>query len=115
VKNWKMGLVVAAAVPCLVTVLACSSSSGSGGGGDICTQKGNCPNDTAPTQSQIDQCHAAQNDAKCGSKFGALASCAEAHQSCGADGKTTTGTACQQEGMDYANCVLMGLDAGGGG
>ena len=116
-KTWKIGIGFGAVIGALFTVMACSSSSSSGGGGGFsCTSKGPCPNDTAPTQMQIDQCNQAQMDPNCGAKFTALANCAAANSSCDANGKSTTDQSkCMTETNAYASCLLGGVDAGGGG
>ena len=64
--------------------------AGCGGGGSFsCNDKGNCPNDTVPTQAAVNACVAAQAGT-CGSQFKAAGSCAKDHASCGSNGKSTT-------------------------
>ena len=117
-KIWKMGLGVGAVFGAIFALMACSSSSsGGGGGGFSCTEKGSCPNDTAPTQMQIDQCNMAMSDPNCGSKYTALGSCLSANVTgCDANGKTMVDqTKCQSQEAAYIACALGGVDGGTGG
>jgi hypothetical protein len=64
----------------------------------------------------IDQCNMAQMDATCGAKFTALGNCLFSNATCDANGKTTVDQSkCSSQLSDYTNCILGGVDAGGGG
>jgi hypothetical protein len=93
--------------------LVTGGDGGGGGGGASCTNVSKCPADPMPSQSQIQVCETAQNDAKCGADFTALLDCAYANQMCDASGRTMPITACTSQAMTYAQCLMPSFDGGG--
>ena len=106
---------------------ACSSSSGKGssttsatGGSSTtsatrgsttgptwsCSAKGICPNDTAPTASQIQDCQANLSDPDCGSAFKAEAVCNFSNAECDDAGMSEASQSCQSADLAWANCML---------
>ncbi len=117
-ETWKLGLGMGAVVAALLAIMACSSGSSGGGGGTFsCGGKGNCPNDTAPTQMQIDQCNALMNDTMCGAKYVALGDCYFANATCDATtGKSTVDQSqCSTQSNAYSTCLASELLDGGFG
>lgn len=83
----------------------------------LCSTRGKCANEPAPTQADIDSCNAAMN-ASCGAKFKAFFQCALNNEVCTAEGGfdlTATELQCPTEFGALLSCHGTGPDGGDDG
>lgn len=88
-----------------ILLIALLALSACGGGINFdCHTKGSCPNDTTPTQSDVDSCTATEAGV-CGSQFKALGACAVEHSKCDSNGKSTVDSnSCSVQLAAYFSC-----------
>ena len=89
--------------------------AGCGGGSFSCTDKSKCSNDSASTQTEINQCNAALAG-PCGSQYKTGAACAESHQKCDSSGHTddnATAAQCDAQIAAIVNCCQSHQGAAG--
>lgn len=94
-----------------------SSSSSSGGAAAFsCDYKSKCPNEPAPTQTNIDACKELLGGA-CGNEYRAYGNCGVQNEKCKGDGTydlEATKSACNTTWVEFSGCATSKLagDAG---
>lgn len=77
------------------------------GCGNVCSDQGKCPKDTAPDSTQVSACQKAESDSACGDKAKALDSCRHDNEQCASDGTSddlATLGQCTRQLADLQNC-----------